>query len=166
MSEPTINRTLTKLLAIMRGISEVLTAGKTMPFRNGTIDGPGLQALVAPLIALVQAVGDQKTAYQAAISSRNASMPTIEALINDVKKGVSLGFGDGSVAFEQFGFSPRKKAAALTPEQKQLKLQRMRSTRAARGTMGSRQRQSVKGVVPTPSTPPSAQGSGGTTPAK
>jgi ADP-heptose:LPS heptosyltransferase len=166
MSDQTLNKTLNSLLAIMRGIAEVLTAGKTMPFRNGTIDGPGLQALVAPLLALVQAVGDKKTAYKAAIDSRNAAKSTIDALIADVKKGCSLGFGDSSVEFEQFGFAPKKKPTTLTPEQKQQKLERMRATRAARGTMGSRQRKAVRGVVPTPPSPPSTPGQGGVAPAK
>ncbi|HZU99872.1 MAG TPA: hypothetical protein VFF73_24375 [Planctomycetota bacterium] len=166
MSTKSNNKMLQSLLAIMRGIAEVLTAGKTMPFRNGTIDGPGLQALVAPLIALVQAVGDKKTAYTAAIESRDAARSTIDALIADIKKGCSLGFGDSSVEFEQFGFAPKKKPATLTPEQKQQKLERMRATRAARGTMGSRQRKAVRGVIPTPPSPPSTPGQGGVAPAK
>jgi hypothetical protein len=147
---------LTSLITIMTGINEVLTAGKTMPFRTGTIDGPSLAAIVQPLIAVLQAVGNNKTAWKASIQARDAAGATIEALIADIKKGASLAWTDGSVEFQQFGFAPRKKPAPLTPEQKQLKVDRLRATRVARGTVGSRARKAIHGVVPTPPTPPKA----------
>ncbi|HZU98865.1 MAG TPA: hypothetical protein VFF73_19315 [Planctomycetota bacterium] len=163
MAKPHYKKMMFDLLAIVRGINEVLTQGKTMPFRQGTIDGPGLLAVVVPLLGTLQAVGDQKAAWKASIVTRDAKGPTISALIDDIKKGASLGWGDSSVEFGQFGFAPKKKPAPLTPEQKQTKLERYRATKAARGTLGRRQRQAIKGVVPTPPSTPNAS-PGGTAP--
>ncbi|HZV03344.1 MAG TPA: hypothetical protein VFF73_41955 [Planctomycetota bacterium] len=156
MTNKNFKKMLLSLVAIMRGINEVLTAGKTMPFRNGTIDGPSLAAIVQPLLAVLQAVADNKTAWKASITARNNAADTISSLIDDIKKGASLAWKDTSVEFEQFGFAPKKKAAPLTPEAKQLKVERLRATRLARGTVGSRQRKAIKGVVPTPMTAPKA----------
>src|SRR5271170_3302221 len=153
--------TLQSLINIMRGIVAVLTTGKSMAFRKGTIDGPGLAAIVGPILAAFQVVGDQKTVWKASVTNRHAIEPAASQLIEDVQKGVDMSFGSGSVEFEQFGFTPKKPSAALTPEQKQLKLERMRATRVARGTLGKRQKKAVKGVVPTPPTTPPAQGQSG-----
>jgi hypothetical protein len=153
---------LQSLQGIQRGIAEVLTTGKTMSFRQSTIDGPGLLALITPLLATIQKVGDEKTAWKQAVAAKKAIEASAEQLVTDVRKGADSSFSETSVEFEQFGFTPRKTAASLTPEQKQLKVARARATRAARGTLGSRQRRSVKGNVTAPETPPTT-GQGGST---
>jgi hypothetical protein len=136
------------LLAILRGIAEHLGAGKSIPFRKGTIDGPGLAALVAPYLATVQAADLQKVLYHNAVAARKAALPDIDQLVADVKKGCDLAFGSDSTEFGTFGFTPPKKAAPLTGEQNQQKAARAKATREARGTVGPKARLKIRGEVP------------------
>jgi hypothetical protein len=157
-------KTILALLAIMQGIAQVLSAGKTIPFRKGTIDGPGLQALVGPILATFQAAVNQRTVYHNTVVARDAARPSAEQLIADIKKGVDLQYGSDSTEFTTFGFKPRKKPAASTSEENSQKAAKAAATRKARGTLGPKARLQVKGVVPAPeATPPSNGQNGGTT---
>ncbi|HZU95270.1 MAG TPA: hypothetical protein VFF73_01075 [Planctomycetota bacterium] len=159
--------TLMALLAIMQGIAKILTGGKTIPFRKGSIDGPGLQALVGPILATFQAAVDQKTSFHNSVVARDAAKPTAEQLIADIKKGVDLQFGEDSTEFTTFGFKPRKKRTPSTGEQNVQKAAKAAATRKARGTLGPKARLQVKGAVPspapTPTTPPTNGQVGGST---
>ena len=83
--------------------------------------------------------------------------------VKDEKKDVDK---DLAVQFltETFRFC-NDAVASMTPEKKQLRVERLRATRAARHTMGKRQKQDVKGVVnpdapPASSAPPGGAGPG------
>jgi hypothetical protein len=68
-------------------------------------------------------------------------------------------FGVESSAAHDFGFpAPRK--AVLTLEQKARAVERGKATRKARGTMGRRQKEAIRGVVAPPTLPPSVASSG------
>src|SRR3979409_1544989 len=64
-------------------------------------------------------------------------------------------FGDTSPALADFGLAPPKKPVT-TPEKKDAAADKMRATRAARHTMGKKQKKAIKGVVPAtaPEAPP------------
>jgi hypothetical protein len=63
-------------------------------------------------------------------------------------------FGVESTEANDFGF-PAPKKAVLTVEQKVLAVERGRATRKARGTMGRRQKEGIRGVVAAPASAPS-----------
>jgi hypothetical protein len=58
-------------------------------------------------------------------------------------------FGVESLEANDFGF-PAPKRAVLTVEQKARAVERGRATRKARGTMGRRQKQAIRGALPEP----------------
>jgi hypothetical protein len=62
-------------------------------------------------------------------------------------------FGVESTEVNDFGF-PVPKKAVLTVEQKALAVERGRATRKARGTMGRRQKEPIRGAVPPPESAP------------
>jgi hypothetical protein len=146
--------------SLMNNIDNVLPAGKNMIFRQGSISGPSLLALVTASWQLYDNVHETRNAWLQAIAARNAAQEAARQLVKDCQDGAYATFGEGSYQYEELGFTPKKKPAPLTPEQKQTKLDRLRATRAARHTLGSRQKKAVKGVV-NPE-PPAPSGSTGT----
>jgi hypothetical protein len=138
-----------KLLNIQRGIAAVLAGGKTIPFRGqatgDTVLGPMIAAALAPYVN----VTNLRSSLRVGVEARNSNDATVKQLVHDVQIAVETAFGQGT-EFEQFGFKPRKQAQALTPEQKQLKVEKLRQTRAQRHTMGKRQKAAIKGGVVNP----------------
>jgi hypothetical protein len=151
-----------KLLNIQLGIQEVLTQGKTMTFRGMASDASTLGGTAASFLAPYKAVEEQRATLRSTIQTRRSQSLDARKWAKDFQIGALATFGEDSVEYQKFGFKPRKANAALTPEKKQLKVERLRATRKARNTLGSRERQAVKGNVPTPA--PGA--SGGTIPVK
>jgi hypothetical protein len=142
----------TKLQGIERGIDQVLVNNVTMMFRGQNSGAKTLAPLNAGYLADYTNVDSTKTAYQAAIAARKLVQAATEAYVKDVQAGLIATFGEDSEEYKLFGFTPRKKPAPLTPAKKQQKYQNLVATRAARHTMGKRQKQNVKGAATPPST--------------
>jgi len=140
-------RTENALLAIRKGAETVLAGGKTFPYLGKTYDLAGFQQLVDTFLTLFTNAREQHTLLATAVSTREANDPAAKEFVRLCEYSAASTYGESSLEFSQMGFKPRKKAAELTPEQKQLKLERTRATRAARNVMGSRQKRNVKGVV-------------------
>ena len=140
-----------KLLKLQRGIAQVLVGGKTIPFQGKTADATTLGPLIANALGFFEDVHAKKSSYSESVTTRVSQEPSVKQLVKDIRNGAVAQFGESSSDFKDLGFTPRKKNSELTPEQKQLKVERLRATRKARGTVGSRQRLAIKGVVdPTP----------------
>ncbi|HZU95593.1 MAG TPA: hypothetical protein VFF73_02715 [Planctomycetota bacterium] len=136
-----------KLLNIQRGISAVLTGGKTIPYRGQATDAATLGPIVAAALAPYENVHNVRSALRVGLDARRANVANVKQLVKDIQSAAQAAFQDGT-DYEQFGFKPRKKPSPLTPEEKQVKVEKLRLTRAARHTMGSRQKAAVKGVTP------------------
>jgi hypothetical protein len=172
MSSDNPKKEETKLLDIQRGIAEVLTVGKTMSFRGGNPDATVLGPLAASFVQLYTNVDGQKALYEQALAARRSQVAAVKQFVKDFQAGALTTYGEDSPEYKAFGFTPKKASAPLTPEQKQLKVERLRATREARHTMGSKQKKDVKGVVnppagtaptvtPPPAASPGAGSSGG-----
>jgi hypothetical protein len=144
-----------KLQAIQSALATVLAGGKQMPFRGGMMDQTALNAIVAASLAPYEAVHADRQTLTVDIATRRSGEASAKQLVKEFQAAATTAFGESSEEFRTFGFAPRKKAT-LTAEATSLKVQRILATRQARGTKGSRQKQSIHGVV----TPPT---SGGTT---
>jgi len=149
-----------QLLMLQRGIAKVLAGGKTIPFRGQTADATALGPLIAAELGIFEDVHVKKSDYRESVATRNTREPSTKTLIQDIRNGAVAQFGESSSDFEDLGFKARKKPAALTPEQKTLKVEKLRATRAARKTVGSRKKLQIRGVVDTAqvNTPPSPNG--------
>jgi len=151
-------KTETKLQNIQRGIAKVLVGGTTMAFRGKVSDGTTLGPLAAAALSPFEGVHTQKAGYSQAMDTRDSQDPATQQFIEDFRLGAESTWGIGSAECQEFGFLPRKEPAPLTADQKALRTARLRATRKARKTLGSRQKRAVKGVVdPGPGT----QGNGG-----
>jgi hypothetical protein len=136
-----------KLLAIKLGAQQVLVAGKTISYLGKSYDSAAIVQLVDALLAPYIKVREMRTMMSAGVVERNGSTVTATDFIRVLQLAAASSYGEHSLEYSQFGFTPKKKAADLTPEQKQHKLESLRATRNARRTMGKRQKQALKGQV-------------------
>jgi hypothetical protein len=132
------------LQKMLQGIETVVPDGSSL-----STDG-GLQTKAAMVAELTQVLSAYKTAeaQQLAVKAsrmqlKNASVDNHQ-LYTQLKDAVIAFFGRGSPLLGQFGLKARSSRRALTSEQKVLRAAKARATRAARHTMGSRQKAAVK----------------------
>jgi hypothetical protein len=102
-----------------------------------------------------------QAAAKAAVATERAQAPALNVVIDAFEAFVRLTFGPTGTELPDFGLTPHKEPAPLTTEQKAVAAAKRKATREARGTMGSKQRKSVKGnvtasIVVTPLTPEAA----------
>jgi hypothetical protein len=104
------------------------------------VGGPALTAAAA------------RAAYFDSLHACSEALPAIEAWFGKFFVALPSWVGEGS-AQETFGGKVKKPRAKLTVEQNAAKVAKMRATRAARHTMGKKQKAQIKGQVPPASTP-------------
>ncbi|HZU99769.1 MAG TPA: hypothetical protein VFF73_23860 [Planctomycetota bacterium] len=147
MANDSPSKTEEELRAILSGIQQVLTAGKTFPYKGTSYDQAGLTQLVTGYLAPYESVRNLRTQLKTGVASRKAGAADTKDFIKTFEASAMGQYGESSTEFAAFGFKPHKKAE-LTVEQKQHKLDQARATRAARHTVGPKQRASIRGVVP------------------
>jgi hypothetical protein len=114
-----------------------------------------LQSFVNNRNAVVAA---QATARDA-VATERAQAPALNVVIDAFEAFVRFTFGDQATVLAAFGLTPHKVPAPKTAEQKAVAAAKRKATREARGTMGPKQKKSVKGnvtatLVVTPATAP------------
>jgi len=111
-----------------------------------------LEALFQKDIAASDSADQARAAWVASVQTEHASHQEVDPLLRAVKNYVLLTWGDSkdsSGTLEDFGYAPRK-VPTVTPEAKAAATAKAKATRAARGTMGPKQKAKVKGTVAAP----------------
>ena len=114
-----------------------------------------------------------RATWQTAIRTDRSRRDQTKTLVSGVKQGLLVAFSSQLDTLADFGLTARAKHVP-TPEEKLAATEKGKATRAARHTMGSRQRAKIKGVVvatepgsaggseatpgPTPAAAPTEQG--------
>ncbi len=93
--------------------------------------------------------------YLAAVEEARVAESKVKPMIQPLKSFVQNTFGERSDTSAAFGFSPRR-TRHVTAEVRAEAALKLRATRAARGTMGSRQKAAIHGTVETPAPAPTA----------
>jgi hypothetical protein len=156
---PTVNTNTTQAhdAQVIVGIQKHLLTVPSLPLAGSTYTP-------ADLVKLVQSRIDSAGVVAAAGANRHATVVAHDALgtkltpiLRGLRQYVLNVFGETSPVLADFGFTAPK-TATRTPEQKAAAAAKALATRKARGTMGKKQKKSVKGTVPTtaPVTPPTA----------
>jgi hypothetical protein len=122
----------------------------------------GLQYTAAALIQLFQGqidavsgVSATKGTWLNAIQKEKDLRVKVASIVTGLKAYVLQAFPGNTEALADFGFAAKKKATPKTAEQKAVIALKAKATRAARHTMGSKQKLAVTGTVPAtvPATP-------------
>jgi hypothetical protein len=95
-----------------------------------------------------------KATWQATIRSDQALRDTTKTFVSGVKQGLLVAFGGRLDTLADFGLTARTKPV-VTPEEKIARTAKAQATRAARHTMGTKQKAAIKGTV-TPTVPATA----------
>jgi hypothetical protein len=113
----------------------------------------GASATTKDIIATLQSRVDKARASEsaratwlAAVQAERAERDETRRFVSGLKQAALLAFGGRLDALADFGLTPRKPRVD-TPDQKLAAIAKGKATRAARHTMGSRQRAAIKGTV-------------------
>jgi hypothetical protein len=102
---------------------------------------------VQGLVNSAKAVVASRAAWQAAVAADIAERAKQKTFMSGVRQSLFVAFGGAIDVLADFGLAPHKARRALTPEEKQVAAAKGQATRAARHTMGKKQKKAVKGNV-------------------
>jgi hypothetical protein len=139
---------------LIAGIGKRLQTVQSLAIAGKTLTPADLEKLFQQQIdaadAVDAAVAKLRDATQAFRGLSKALIPILGGFRSQIRNL----FGDQAEALSDFGIAPVKTRAPLTVAQKAAASAKAKATRAARHTMGSKQKASIKGVVPTPAATP------------
>lgn len=149
----TTTKTTTKTADAARAAQMIVGLGKHFPNVGSlTIEGAArtlaqIEASLQALVDLRKAVNDARAAAKAKLAAETAQAPALRTFMDAVATVVKGSFGNSPDVLADFGLAPKKVRTPLTVEQKAAAAAKRTATRAARHTMGSKQRKDVKGAV-------------------
>src|ERR1019366_5257746 len=149
MSQMTTGKGTNTVLAkqLIAGAQKHFSAASSLTFGNATVTPAELEASVQTLVDLRAAVDDAKTATKAKIAAENAQGPPLRSRMAAFVAFVKASFGPTPDVLADFGLKPKKAPTPLTIEQKAAAAAKRAATRAARRTMGAKQKKAVKGTI-------------------
>ena len=99
------------------------------------------------IVTAALAVETALAAWEAAVSTDVALSASTASFVSHLRQALLIAFSGQLEALAAFGLTERKRRV-FTPEQVQVAAAKARATRAARHTMGPRQKAQIKGVLP------------------
>jgi hypothetical protein len=146
--------------ASMQQLLRALIAGTQKHFPNGSLTFGGATYTPAALTQVLQSLDDATTGmdaaaakWQDAVKAQRNVATTVGPILRDYRRYLVTLFGTAVEPLADFGLTPRKAPAPQTVEQKAAAATKREATRQARHTMGKRQKASIKGTVPSATTP-------------
>ena len=154
----TINRTKTQArdAQVIAGIQQHLQNVPSLPLGGAAYTPADLVKLVQSRIDSSRTSSASKADWHSTVLEDKALNTKVTPVIRALRQYVINVFGETSPVLADFGFAPPTRATR-TPEEKAAAAAKAKATRAARHTMGPKQKKDVKGTVPAtaPATPPS-----------
>jgi hypothetical protein len=126
-----------------------------------------VQADIQAILDTENAAEVARGAFHGAVAEVRATRARVAALVHAVKQHALIRFADQPEVLAEFGLEAPKPRRKRTVEEKLAAVKAQGRTRAARHTMGPRQRAKVKGTAPAapatapPLTPPTGPGPNG-----
>jgi len=100
-------------------------------------------------ITTTNAVAPASAAYHAAVTANRQQQASTDPFVAELKDQLVLWFKNDTATLADFGLVLPKTGGPKDPLAKVVGAEKMRATRKARGTMGKRQKEGVKGTIPT-----------------
>jgi hypothetical protein len=144
---------------LVAGTQKHFSNVSSLTFGSGTFTPAQVEASLQTLINLRAAVDDAKTVAKAKIVAETAQAPSLRSQMAAFVAFVKAAFGNSPDTLADFGLKPKKTRAPLTIDQQAAAAAKRKATRAARHTMGSKQKKDVKGTITTIVTSPTAPAS-------
>ena len=138
---------------LVAGTTKHFSNVSTLAFGNGSLTPAQVEAFLQTLIDLRTAVEGAQAVAKAKIVAEAAQAPSLRSQMAAYVAFVKATFGASPDVLADFGLKPRKTRTPLTIDQMAAAAAKRTATRAARHTMGSKQRKDVKGTITTIVTP-------------
>jgi hypothetical protein len=153
------------ILARVAGIQQHLAGVSSVTLRGVAYTPAALIQVLESLVTALHDVAVAEGAYKAKLLSERTLAPGVRVVIRAFDAYLRVVYGNQPDVLKDFGLAPPKSATPLTAEEKALAVARRKATRAARHTMGPKQKKLVKGTVAAPaeSGSPAAPAAGGAT---
>ena len=107
---------------------------------------------VAVLQARIDAANNSiavRAALQSAVKAERTEVANTKTVVAALRKAILIMFGDNADTLSDFGLVPPKKRTMPTVAKKTAAVKRAKATRAARHTMGKKQKAQIHGEVAT-----------------
>jgi hypothetical protein len=131
---------------LIAGTEKHLTSATQIPLVGGSFTPAQITSELQSLVTLRADVDASKASTTAKIANEATRMPALRAFMSAFESFVKGAFGSSPDVLADFGIT-RKSRAPLTVEAKAAAAAKRASTRAARHTMGSKQKLAVVGDV-------------------
>lgn len=151
---------------LIAGTNKHFATASPLAFASATYTPAQVTSSLQTLVNLRSDVDTAKAATKAKLADETAQMPTLRSFMAAFESFVRATFSKSPDVLADFGLT-KKARTPLTVEQKAAAAAKRKATRAARKTMGTKQKKSVKGTVvgvtvtPITASEPTAAGSSG-----
>ena len=156
---------------LMSGIETHYKKSESLPLQSKTVSVASILAMLPSRIDAARSAEAARATWRAAVQKEHDLRAQTDALLAAVVQYVSVVHGPSVDALADFGLAPRKPPRALSGAEIAQKAAKAKATRAARHTLGDRQRAKIKGgatpppaivaTPPTPAAPPAVVVNGG-----
>jgi hypothetical protein len=132
--------------SVIAALGQLLPEGN-VPIAGKVLASKALRAQIQAHVDTMKAATDARARFVQLVLLDHAQRADMKQLLAGIRNHAEALYGELSPEFASFGFKPRK-TPQRTVESKQQAAEKLRATRAARHTMGKRQRAAIHGVVP------------------
>jgi hypothetical protein len=116
-----------------------------------------ITAILQARLDTANAAQSTRATWQNAVKADHDEGAKTKTFVSGLRQAIQVAFAGSIDALADFGLTPRK-PRVVSPEKKAAAAAKAKATRAARHTMGKKQKAAIKGTVPqtAPATPPAA----------
>ncbi|MGH7438819.1 MAG: hypothetical protein ACRENE_24295 [Polyangiaceae bacterium] len=119
----------------------------TITVGSKTYAAPALVQLLQGLSDALDATDAARTRWQDALANEHTLRASVLPVVQGYREWVAVSYAGTPSLLADYGVSPRKVRTPPTAEQQAAAALKRKATRAARGTLGSRQKKAIKGDV-------------------
>jgi hypothetical protein len=125
----------------------------TLLIAGNTVQTSALVTVLQARIAAIKLAITTKATFMAAVAAAHAEIANTAALVSGARQALKVAFSGQIETLGDFGLKPPKARTPLTTEQKAAAKAKAAATRAARHTMGAKQKAEITGSTPAPAAP-------------
>jgi hypothetical protein len=139
-------QSLSRDRTVIAAIAEHFTSSAVLTLDGQSYKAKELQQLLQDQMDTVAAAEAVKAKWRTAVAAARAKTATVAGVMPALRRHVISTYGANSQVMADFGFT--QKLGQATAEVKAAAVVKRAATRAARGTMGKKQKAKITGIVP------------------
>ncbi len=143
--------------ALIAGLAKHSSTVPSLVIGGTSFTTAAIIGLLQARLATGSAVLTTRASWESAVQTDRDERTKTQQFVSGVRQAVQVAFAGSIDQLADFGLKPRK-VTTRTPDEKAAAVAKAKATRAARHTMGPKQKAAIKGTVPAtaPATPPAA----------